>query len=86
MATGEALTGDVKDAAVRGAIEILISPEYGTDWILNEVLRDIPDEEVSEEVAEQVDDYIMARFKEFAATLVAELPVEKRAGLEHLTS
>lgn len=78
------VTPEIRDAAVRGAIEILINPEFGTDWILNEVLRDIPDEEVNEEVAQQVDDLIMSRFKEFASTLLAELPVEKRQGLEFL--
>lgn len=78
------ISTDVRDAAVRGAIEILINPEFGNDWILNEVLRDIPDEEVNEEVAQQVDDFIMSRFKEFASTLLAELPVEKRQGLEFL--
>lgn len=78
------MTPEIRDAAVRGAIEILMNPEFGTDWILNEVLREIPDEEVNEEVAQQVDDLIMSRFKEFAATLLAELPVEKRQGLEFL--
>lgn len=81
----EVLTDVVRAAAVRGAIEILINPEFSTDWILNDVLRDVPDEEVTEAVAEQVDDLIMARFKEFAITLLAELPVENRKGLEHLS-
>lgn len=83
--TAKNMTPEVRDAAVRGAIEILVNPEFGTDWILNEVLRDIPDEDVNEEVAEQVDNFIMSRFKEFASTLLAELPAEKRKGLEFLT-
>lgn len=83
--TAKNMTPEVRDAAVRGAIEILVNPEFGTDWILNEVLRDIPDEDVNEEVAEQVDDFIMSRFKEFAATLLSELPAEKRQGLEFIT-
>lgn len=82
--TVDDMTPEIRDAAVCGAIEILINPEFGTDWILNEVLRDIPDDEVNEEVAQHVDDFIMSRFKEFASTLLAELPVEKRKGLEFL--
>jgi hypothetical protein len=75
---------DIKDAAVRGAIEILINPEFGTDWILNEVLSDIPDEDLGDQeaTAEQVEELIMDRFKTFAAELAAELPAAKRVGLE----
>lgn len=84
MATTD-VSNEVRDAALRGAIEILLNPEYGTDWIRNEVLRDMADEDATEEVAEQVDTLIMERFKAFAVSLVAELPVEKRVGLEYLS-
>jgi len=79
MAT-TAVTEEIKAAAICGAIEILINPEYGNDWILNEVLRDIPDERLGdpEETAQKVDDIITDRFREFAALLVAELPAEQR--------
>lgn len=85
MAQREVMNDEVRAAAVRGAIEILINPEYGTDWIMNDVLSDIPDEEVTEDVAEKVDEFIMSRFKAFAATLVSELPADKRQGLEYLS-
>lgn len=38
----EVISDDVQTAAVRGAIESLIQPEYGTHWIVSDVLRDIP--------------------------------------------
>lgn len=79
MATPK-ISNEIKAAAICGAIEILINPEFGTDWILNEVLSDVPDERLGdpEETAEKVEDIINARFKAFALSLLEELPTEQR--------
>jgi hypothetical protein len=60
-------------------LNILIQPEYGKDWIVDEVLRDVPKDEITDELVEQVDDLITARLRALAASVVVELPAEKRA-------
>lgn len=85
MAT-TAVNPEIKNAAICGAIEILINPEYGHDWILNDVLRDVSDETVGdqEETAQVVDDIITDRLRAFAALLVSELPVDQREHYSHI--
>lgn len=75
---------EVKDAALIGAIAILLQPEYGDEWIINDVLRDAPKELITDENVEQIDTLIMQRFREFAKSLASELPAEKLKGLEFL--
>lgn len=75
-----AASTDVRDAAVSGIINILVQPEYGTDY-LNEVIRSVvgKDAEITEDMVTAVDDLMMARMREIAATLVSELE-ESRQG------
>lgn len=79
MATS-AVNPEIKNAAICGAIEILINPEYGNDWILSDVLRDVSDETVGdqEEAVQIVDEIITDRFRAFVELLVVELPVDQR--------
>lgn len=84
MTTSE-VTPKIRDAALIGVLNILIQPEYGNDWIISDVLRDMPKSEITDELVEQVDDLITVRLRALAASLLPELPAEKRAGFEFLS-
>lgn len=84
MIDGTVTEADVEAAAIRGAIEILLQPEYGTDWVTEEVFRAFPEEEITDERVDRADNLIMAKLREFAVQLFAELPEANKAGLEHL--
>lgn len=71
---------DIRDAAVSGIINILVQPEYGTDY-LKEVIRSVvgKDADITEDMVTAVDDLIAAKMNQIAASLVSELD-ESRQG------
>lgn len=71
---------EIKDAAVSGIINILVQPEYGDDY-LKEIVRSVvgKDADITEAMITAVDDLMVTRMREIAATLVSEL-AESRQG------
>ena len=69
-----------------GVVNILLQPEYGRDWIAKEVLGALPEDAITDELIDQVDDLITEKLKSLAAEIVATLPPEvvERNGLESL--
>lgn len=82
------MSNRLKNAALMGMINVLLSPEYGTEWLLKEVLPStFAEEEVNDELAEEVDVLISSRFRELAQELAAELDSPHREQyLEEITS
>lgn len=48
MVVDGVLSVDVSATAIQGVTEILINPEYSTDWVIDEILRGVSDEEATE--------------------------------------
>jgi hypothetical protein len=76
----------VRDAALVGVINILLQPEYGNDWIVNDVLRNVPKDAITDDLIEQVDDLITRKLNALALSVASELPVgvAEQNGLGHL--
>lgn len=81
----EIVAAGLRDVALRGVIEILLQPEYGDRWIIEDVLRELPADEITDDLVEQVDGLIMAELRSLAKALVPKLSVDKREGLEYLS-
>lgn len=65
------------DEAVRvGIIEIMISPEYGRDWILELAEREFGNDP-SEIILDEIDDRLSERLRDIAIDIVAELEDDK---------
>ena len=75
---------DIRDAALRGIIEILVQPEYSTSWVKDLLLVVGIEGTVTDEMADEVEELMDARLKEIASTLVTELDPSRRKGLEFL--
>lgn len=74
------ISPEIKDAAVSGIINILVQPEYGDDY-LNEIVRSVvgKDSDITEAMVTAVDDLMVSRMREIAATLVSELTESRQA-------
>lgn len=71
---------EIEETAVIGAIEIMLSPEYGSGW-LSELLSDTALED-NEKNREELDNAITDVFHKSMQPLIKSLSPEKRASYE----
>lgn len=64
---------DANNAALIGAIEIMISPEYGMDWVKELASLVMGDENTTEEATNAIDDLITEKLMPLARILFDQL-------------
>ena len=82
----QVVSAEVRVAALLGVVDILVQPEYGDSWVRECVSGAVPEDEVTDQLVEQVDALITAKLRALAVEVLAELPVEARAGYEFLNA